>query len=337
MLKLLLVLLSLSLFLDSSAMHESDAKKVKFAAEEKPAEELHLEVEVRIVLTAEEMARIQSFGNVVCANIPLSMRNVTILSLEGSKLKTLPRGFDELKALKKLCLRHNALPGLFPPKSKWSFPLLEELDICDTQVGTKPVIWSGLFILRKLTAQRAGFRQLDNTIANLKSVESLDFSYNELTSINSMVYPRTTLTFLNFAHNHIKRLSAEISNLHKLEELYLDSNELEEIPEALGSNKTLRVLSLSRNRLSSIPESCAALTALRLLNVAHNRIAVCPAFITAFKELQQLSLHSNEITEFPLALVANLPGLHKLTISQNPIVELAALQEALSKLVKVVV
>lgn len=108
MLKPLLAVLSLSCFIDSRAMEQPDTKKVKFAPDEKPADkQLTGETEVHIVLTAQDISRIQSFGDVVCANIPHTMRHVTNLSLEGSKLKTLPRGFDELKALKKLCLKHN--------------------------------------------------------------------------------------------------------------------------------------------------------------------------------------------------------------------------------------
>ncbi len=293
MLRYFIFIIPCTLIINCNGMLQTkDAKKAKVDPEARAERAREIVAEVRIVLCDEEVAKIPSFGDFVCPGFPLTLRNLTILSLEGSNLTAFPPGFGELKALRKLSLQHNKLAGLFPDDCS-PFPVLEELDISDTQAGTKEVIWSGLYRLKKLVARRAQFRELDDTIANLHSLTSVDFSHNKLSTINSMIYLHGIVVF-NFSQNRIGSLSAEISNFRGLEELYLDGNRLQEIPKHVGSFEKLLVLSLSDNKLQTMPEECAQLLALRVLNLARNRLTEKPAFISKLPELQEVYLDTQE-------------------------------------------
>lgn len=285
-----------------------DSKKAKVDPESYAQEHTALVAEVHLGLNNDMCGQIRHLGELVCEGFPVPLRHVTILSLEGCKLTALPDSFHELTALKKLSLKHNGLAGLFP--KQWAFPALEDLDISDTLVGTRPVTWSGFFALRKLTAQRAHIAKLEDTFGNLHRLEHFDVSHNALETINSMLFLHVTLRVLNLAHNRLTRVSAEIANLYNLTELYLDGNALKNVPEQLGSLKQLEVLSLRENHLRNIPQTIGTLTHLRVLYLSKNKLREFPAFLCVLKHLEALYFDENECASLSSGLQD--PPLHEL-------------------------
>ncbi len=310
----LLHLMLLFLSFNLSAM-ESAAEHKKINLE--PAETLAdqqlvrpMVAELQIVLSDDDVANITSFGDVVCQGFSGPLRETPVLSLSGNNLTALPQGFEGLTALKKLSLSYNRLRELFPPQC--SPPNLEELNISHTLVGRgKNIVWSGLYRLRKLVARHAQLKELDDTVCNLSSLTSVDFSHNSFETISPMLTMRSTLVYLNFCHNRITTLSAMISNLYLLQELHLDSNKFKTLPAEIGQLPQLRVLSLNDNQLQAVPNGIELLTNLRKLCLARNLLHEFPQQICKLTQLEELYLDSNKLTSLCSGL--DEPQLHALT------------------------
>lgn len=123
--------------------------------------------------------------------------------------------------------------------------------------------------LKQIVLDRNYFSQIPSSLLspNLKKLEKLDLSCNQLATV-----------------------PAEISNLSKLEELKLDDNKIISLPDAVGQLTCLKTLSLKNNLIS--PEGSAVFSA--------NKPQPLPASLFTKTLLIDLNLHGNPMTSTQL-------------------------------------
>ncbi len=113
-------------------------------------------------------------------------------------------------------------------------------------------------------------------LENLKNLETLVLSNNQLTNVHENVGGLSELTTLDLSHNRLKgeipRWIAKLKNLKKLD---LGNNSFTgSIPKWIGTLTDLEELRLDGNRLSgSIPDELCNLPNLKVLRIGHNRLS----------------------------------------------------------------
>ena len=112
----------------------------------------------------------------------------------------------------------------------------------------------------------------------------------------------TSLEWLNLSYNQLTSVPAEIGQLTSLVTLYLHGNQLTSVPAEIGQLTSLEQLYLSRNQLTSLPAEIGQLTALRELNLECNELTSVPAEIGQLTSLRDLILFGNQPTSMPAAI-----------------------------------
>lgn len=124
--------------------------------------------------------------------------------------------------------------------------------------GTKCLLPKGIWRLNNLTElhlTECDLQQFPERLVNLKSLNVLDLSKNQITKVNGNVLTDfKNLKLLNLSHNLIYYIPIEI--------LYLA--------------RCLISLDISHNRLTSLPYTLAYMSGLKTLNVSHNRLTHFP-------------------------------------------------------------
>jgi Leucine-rich repeat (LRR) protein len=105
---------------------------------------------------------------------------------------------------------------------------------------------------------------------NIQSLQYLDLSENQLTSLPDSIGNITNLTELYLYYNQLTSLPDSIENLTNLTELNLSSNELRSLPDSIGNLKNLTKLALRNNQLTSLPDSIGNLSDLIELDLSNN-------------------------------------------------------------------
>ncbi|GKV49158.1 hypothetical protein SLEP1_g55924 [Rubroshorea leprosula] len=184
------------------------------------------------------------------------------------------------------------------PSSNWSSPL-QQLVLGDMDCG----------------------RRLRESIADLKSLQSLTLFCNLKGSIPASIGNLTQLTFLYLSNNQFSSpIPSSLANLTQLTSLDLSNNQFSSpIPASIGNLRQLTRLDLSSNNLSGqIPSSLANLTQLTSLDLSNNQFSgPIPASIGNLRQLTDLSLSFNNFNgQIPTSL-AYLTQLTSLDLSNN--------------------
>jgi len=89
---------------------------------------------------------------------------------------------------------------------------------------------------------------------DVKSVEVIDLSEQNLTQFPKEILNKTNAKVLILSNNNLKTLPAEIGELHNLEEMYLDNNKLDgALPAEIRKMPQLRILDAHNNNMTGIP------------------------------------------------------------------------------------
>ncbi|MBD3215684.1 MAG: hypothetical protein GF311_23940 [Candidatus Lokiarchaeota archaeon] len=147
----------------------------------------------------------------------------------------------------------------------------------------KPVhqkIFQNMLHLRKFVFSEIIFQDSHhlpiNFLSNMKDLEYIDYSRNDLTS----------LTDLN-------QLLESLIDRERLETLILESNKIKQLPEIIGKLKSLKKLSLMKNEIESLPESIGDLNCLEHVNLKKNRLKSLPDTIENLNSLKKLNIKKN--------------------------------------------
>lgn len=98
--------------------------------------------------------------------------------------------------------------------------------------------------------ESTSFSDLNDALASLGEVESLDLSNKQLKAIDSRLPQLTSLRKLNLSGNEISLVQPTLSKLRLLEELNLSGNPVTSLPKKLKKLKNLKRLDISGTKIS---------------------------------------------------------------------------------------
>lgn len=152
-------------------------------------------------------------------------------------------------------------------------------------------------------------------------IESLYYSYQEVTEIPNWICELRRLSYLNLSHNKITEIPKNIQNLKGLKELNLDYNEIGEIPPQISALSNLVELRLANNKIQEIPPAVFKLRKLFKIQLDFNEIDEVPKEIGLLTELSSLCLERNKLRTLPETML-NLQKLSWLSIEGTPLGDL---------------
>ncbi|CAG8619504.1 9211_t:CDS:10, partial [Funneliformis caledonium] len=288
-----------------------------------------------------------SFNNI--KSVPLEIGkliNLKRLFLIGNQIMgTLPSSFNELICLRELDIRHNQFSNIdvlsLVPNLEvllaesnnvsivdLSSSSLQQLILSNNRLtqfslmGTKSSITDLSLAYSKLTALS------DGLFEHLESLEKLDISNNQLTSMPKSIGLLKRLTNFSCTNNTLSALPSEISSLTALRVLDIHNNNLSSLPPEIWFCASLVTLNASSNLLeqfpmppplslpssidvnqpSSVPSNLARSNlslsySLRALYLGDNRLTTeVFSAISLFTELRILNLSFNSLDEFPTGI-----------------------------------
>ncbi|XP_024093778.3 podocan-like protein 1 isoform X9 [Pongo abelii] len=271
----------------------------------------------------------------------LTTRSVYLHNNQLSNAGLPPDAFRGSEAIATLSLSNNRLSYL-PPSLP---PSLERLHLQNNLISKVPRgALSRQTQLRELYLQHNQLTDsgLDaTTFSKLHSLEYLDLSHNQLTTVPAGL-PRT-LAILHLGRNRIQQVEAArlhgarglrylllqhnqlgssglpagaLRPLRGLHTLHLYGNGLDRVPPALP--RRLRALVLPHNHVAALgARDLAATPGLTELNLAYNRLASARVHHRAFRRLRalrSLDLAGNQLTRLPMGLPT---GLRTLQLQRN--------------------
>uniref|UniRef100_A0A8C9G6U2 Podocan like 1 n=2 Tax=Piliocolobus tephrosceles TaxID=591936 RepID=A0A8C9G6U2_9PRIM len=270
-----------------------------------------------------------------------ALRSVYLHNNQLSNAGLPPDAFRGSEAVATLSLSNNRLSYL-PPSLP---PSLERLHLQNNLISKVPRgALSRQTQLRELYLQHNQLTDsgLDaTTFSKLHSLEYLDLSHNQLTTVPAGL-PRT-LAILHLGRNRIRQVEAArlhgarglrylllqhnqlgssglpagaLRPLRGLHTLHLYGNGLDRVPLALP--RRLRALVLPHNHVATLgARDLAATPGLMELNLAYNRLTSARVHHRAFRRLRalrSLDLAGNQLTRLPMGLPT---GLHTLRLQRN--------------------
>eukprot|EP01147_Barroeca_monosierra_P003086 gene3086-5860_t len=258
------------------------------------------------------------------AQLPISlwqMHTITELSIQNSKLNTLPAELGLLSNLQILDVSNNTLRNL------------------PDEIGK-------LLLLYRLIASDNFLTVLPSTLSALPSFKELHVATNQLLQIPSWLSKCTQLQILDISNNpsirrethmhiaasaRIKILRARNINMCKLpkalftraliEELDVSYNAITKIPITLACLRRLRYLKIAHNFIRVIPNSIHLLENLEFFHSGGNRGLVVPDSIGALLQLKQLILYRCSLEKIP-DTVGSLHSLRVLDLRDNRLAQL---------------
>ncbi|EGD79879.1 TKL protein kinase [Salpingoeca rosetta] len=276
------------------------------------------------------------------------MTSLSTLSLNNNRICRIAKDvFKGLPVLQLLLLGENRISKI----ESQAFDNLTQLQLLTMFTNDISAIPSGLFhqltSLTTLQLQQNPITTVDaDVFAALTMLDHLNLVDTLLTSLPPTLFRNTTrLAVLGLARNFITSLDETVfSGLTSLQHLQIFENRLTSLPPGVFKDLTaLTRLFLSVNKLTSLPEglldTCIRLgqffchtnslatlpanlfannPALRHLNLANNELRSLET--AQLSSLQFLDLKNNQLTK--LRLFRELPRLHRLDLSDNPMQEL---------------
>ncbi|XP_023044403.1 podocan-like protein 1 isoform X4 [Piliocolobus tephrosceles] len=277
-------------------------------------------------------------------------RAAQYLSLQNNQLQELPYNeLSRLSGLRTLNLHNNLISseGL-PDEAFESLTQLQHIYVAHNKNNLISKVPRGALSrqtqLRELYLQHNQLTDsgLDaTTFSKLHSLEYLDLSHNQLTTVPAGL-PRT-LAILHLGRNRIRQVEAArlhgarglrylllqhnqlgssglpagaLRPLRGLHTLHLYGNGLDRVPLALP--RRLRALVLPHNHVATLgARDLAATPGLMELNLAYNRLTSARVHHRAFRRLRalrSLDLAGNQLTRLPMGLPT---GLHTLRLQRN--------------------
>ena len=260
--------------------------------------------------------RFREFPKEIC-----TLTQLTTLSLNSNQIPEIPKSIGQLKLLQCFSMSNNLLESL--PDEMIELSQLNKLDLVGNQI---PLYYQRILAcnlkgnMNELNLTSTQMVVIPKTIVHFKeNLQCLVLSNNQITDISSELLQLSNLLQLELRNNNLKQIPTEISKLQKLKVLGLSNNNIQIIPFELKQLKELNLINLSNNFIKQIPETIFQIENLKELYLAGNLISVIPNSLKKLNHLNVLSLQNNEIFHFPVPLFKNIPSLHSINLSNNPI------------------
>jgi internalin A len=247
------------------------------------------------------------------------LTNLRILDLSENKIEFLPENMGDLQKLEELYLYGNKIDDILPLET-----LTNLLNLALNYNNVKDILPI------KNMSKLARFNASNNNITDISVIENLpdliSFSahINKITTLPEDFSNLKRLNYLDLSYNEILELPS-MSGLDSLKTLYLRHNEISDMT-PLDSLENLEVLSLGGNKIIKIP-ILKNLKSLWDLGLAMNEITDLTGFgdNDSFPGLRRLDLNYNKIEDAePLR---KREGLGSLSIEKNCIKDMSPLEE----------
>ena len=281
------------------------------------------------------------------------LEQLEVIWLDHNNLKSIPSEFGRLRHLRILGLNGNPLQrNLASAYSLGLNALIAHLNsqrsstVNDTtpgrgnrlakvriqqamESGSNSLDLSGLRIrklpreisqLRRLRTLHASGNRLTDFIevCDLPLLETLDLSFNNLTSLPPEIGRLRNLKHLWLNNNNILQIPPEVGSLVHLRTLWLSSNGLTQVPTQIGNLADLESLDLSKMSISYLPSEIGDLKRLQRLDLDGNSLTSIPREISKLTNLRILFLDYNSLSSIPVEL-SSIPTLRTLSINGNPL------------------
>ena len=148
------------------------------------------------------------------------------------------------------------------------------------------------------------------------SLEVLDLSNNQLTSLPAEIAQLTHLKIIFASLNNFKALPEVLGLCPNLEMVGFKSNQITTVSETSLPLK-LRWLILTDNNIELLPDSLGERPLLQKLALAGNQLTTLPKSLSQAKNLELIRISANKLTQFPEQLF-QLPKLAWLAFAGNP-------------------
>ncbi|XP_071925942.1 uncharacterized protein [Coffea arabica] len=245
----------------------------------------------------------QEIGNLIkLENLCLQFNSLT-----GS----IPIGIFNISALQIFSLVRNHIIGNLPPNFGYALHNLEEFVIGGNNLsGVIPRSISNCSKLARLSLGQNKFTgKVPNSIGDLRLLEVLDLSENDLTSDQSESPELSLITSLTYCKS-LTRLALAGNPLNGM------------LPVTIGnlSNSLEKIYARSCRIRGSIPESIGNLSNLIVLSIFDNALTgSIPSTLKGLQKLQGLLLYDNNIEGTIPTNLCNLPSLSTVDVSHNQI------------------
>ncbi|XP_026869140.2 volume-regulated anion channel subunit LRRC8E [Electrophorus electricus] len=189
------------------------------------------------------------------------------------------------------------------PSAMFSLANLQELDLKENRLTTVEEILS-LQHCRRLNTLRLwhnSIAYMPEDISKLRSLETLDLSWNKIRRLPPRLCYCTRLRLLDLSHNQLTSLPPEIGILQSLWHFSVAYNSLEVLPDELFSCKRLRTLDLGNNSIALLSARVGNLAHLVTLELKGNRLESLPMEIAdcSFLKLTGLIVEDSLLDTLP--------------------------------------
>ena len=159
---------------------------------------------------------------------------------------------------------------------------------------------------------------LPDFLGQLRRLQLLNLSENEVTVLPESICNLTNLKVLNLTRNRLKVLPNNINKLKSLGILALGGNDLLKLPESLTKLKKIRQLWIWGLKFRSFPEWLSQLKSLDMLDIGSNQLTSVPDFVFQLENLTELDLTHNSLVDLPASLL-QLNRLSAIYLDGNPL------------------
>jgi Leucine-rich repeat (LRR) protein len=254
------------------------------------------------------------------------MKNLKWLSLNRSKVSTLPEDLEKFPKLEILSACRNEVKELY----SCNIPSCANLRVLSAHHNNlrESGIPSDLFSLEHLVTvdfSHNEFSRLPECLTNVKRLLVLNLSHNRFTQIPGALFVHChDLFYLDLSNNEITALPPQLRRLEHLQTLILANNPLQHyVFKNIDKLKSLTTLNLSNtgrdltnthnlhmlgnltdvdfshNNLPRVPDGLLMLESLRRVNVSHNQIKELSSLVGSWTELVTLNVSYNRLTSLP--------------------------------------
>ena len=199
------------------------------------------------------------------------LKNLKILSIENSKMNSLPESIGKLNNLVELVLNKNKLKSL--PESIGLLKDLKALSVRSNNLDSLPESIKTLKNLQILNLSENNLNSLPSELGELQNLEKLNLKNNQLESLPREIGNLDKLSLLNLSDNQLSSFFPHIFNLINLEKLYFDRNNIHQIPNQINNLKQLESLSLNNNGIIELNVAIGDLNKLKTLNLIGNKLS----------------------------------------------------------------
>nr|CAB3264854.1 p53-induced death domain-containing protein 1-like [Phallusia mammillata] len=144
---------------------------------------------------------------------------------------------------------------------------------------------------------RGGLVSLPDNFGRLKSITSLDLSFNKFSSVPCCIGELTNLVDLKIDFNSLETAEFPFKNLTALKSISATNNKVQYVSEKIHLLPELQCLNLASNKLTQLPSTLCYCEKLTHLNVSKNCLKCLPNTLFKSKSLVHLSAAHNDIDQ----------------------------------------